>query len=513
MAGWRESCRIRGGGRTVRPMLLVAALLASPVATAADPATARRPNILFVVVDDQTPTELRCYDPRSRLETPTIDRLAREGMVLDAAYHMGSFSGAVCVPSRHMLMCGRTLWHLPIGPGARRRGPPANDAGPARCPDDIERFTLPAVFAAAGYDTMRTCKEGNGYEGADRLFAVRHDATKREGTHEGGSGWHADRVLDYLAERERSADRDPFLIYLGFSHPHDTRDGTPDLLAKYGAVNHADAAARPLLDPRQPPLPAAWLPGHPFDHGDLQVRDEVAVSGVWRNRDEATIRNETGREFACAENIDRQLGRVLDRLAALGELDRTWIVYTADHGMALGRHGLQGKQNLYEHTWRVPLVVRGPGVPAGSRAAGNVYLLDVLATLCDIAAIPVPDSNEGRSFLPVLEGRTTAIREVLYGAYCGGGKPGIRSLRRGDWKLVKYESPSGGLHTQLFDLRGNPEELLPEHRDPAGRTNLADAPAQAAIRRELEGLLLAEMERLHDPFRFSDQPVREPAVP
>jgi len=334
---------------------------------------------------------------------------------------------------------------------------------------------------------------------------VRHDATKREGTHEGGSGWHADRVLDFLSERERTADPEPFLVYLGFSHPHDTRDGTPELLAKYGATNHADESSLPPADRKQPPLPANWLPHHPFDHGHADVRDEVAVSGVWKNRDERTIRNELGREFACSENIDHQIGRVIERLAGMGELEHTWIFYTADHGMAIGRHGLQGKQNLYEHTWRVPFIAKGPGVTPGSRAPGNIFLGDLLATLCDVAGIPAPATNEGTSFLPVLEGRAATVREALYGAYCGGQKPGMRAVRRGDWKLIRYESPSGGLHTQLFNLRDNPHELLAEHHDPAGRTSLADDPAHAAKRHEMETLLLSEMQRLGDPFRFSDQ--------
>ena len=483
---------------------------------------AQRPNILFIIADDQSPFDLRAYDPESRLETPVLDALAARGCVLDAAYHMGSFSGAVCTPSRHMVMTGRSLWHLPIGPGGgkRAKSPPAFDR---RCPADIEDHVLAAVFNAAGYDTMRTCKQGNSYEGANKRFTVRHDATKREGTAEGGSAWHADRVLDFLAARAAAGDSDPFLIYYGFSHPHDTRDGTPELLAKYGATNHTDQSQPPRLDHKQPPLPSNWLPRHPFDNTDLNVRDEQAVSGVWRRRDEATIRNEIGRQFACSENIDLQIGRVLDQLRAMGELDNTWIVYTADHGMAIGRHGLQGKQNLYEPTWRVPLIVAGPGVKPGSRAPGNVYLTDVLATLCEIAGITPPATNEGTSFLPVLAGEKPAIREVIYGAYSGGAKPGIRAVRQGDWKLLKYESPSGGLVTQLFNLRENPAELLTEHHDPAvtavshaapaaHQKNLADDPAHAEKRRELEALLLAEMQRLHDPSRFSDQP-REQATP
>ena len=394
-----------------------------------------------------------------------IERLATEGMVFDAAYHMGSFSGAVCVPSRHMVMSGRSVWHLPIGPGGKT------------CPPDIAERTIPAVFNRAGYDTMRTCKQENCYEAASAQFTLRHDA----------------------------------------------RDGTPELLANYGSTNHTDRTSPPAADPRQPPLPPNWLRKHPFDNSHLDVRDEVAVSGVWDRRDERSIRNELGREYACSENIDRQIGRVLDTLKAMGELENTWIFYTSDHGIAIGRHGLQGKQNLYEHTWRVPFIVKGPGVKPGTRVPGYIYLGDSLATLCDICGISPPETNEGKSFLPVLEGKTQAVRDVLYGVYCGGRKPGIRSVRLGDWKLIKYESPEGGLHTQLFNLADNPHELLAEHHDPAvasslpappagHQKNLADDPAHAAKRAEMEALLLAEMQRHDDPSRFSDQP-RKDAVP
>ena len=473
-------------------------------------AEARRPNILYMIVDDQSPFDFRFYNPSSALHAPVLERLAAEGMVLDAAYHMGSFRSAVCAPSRHMVMCGRSVWHLPLGTGKQL------------CPRGIERFTLAPVFNAAGYDTMRTCKIGNAYEAADALFTVRRDATKRGGTAETGSAWHGEQVLAYLDERERARDADPFFIYFGFSHPHDPRDGTPELLAKYGATNHTDDTSPPAVDPRQPPLPPNWLPKHPFDNTDGAVRDEVEVSGVWRRRDPATIRNETGREYACSENIDRQIGRVLDKLEAMGELDNTWIFYTADHGIAIGRHGLQGKQNLYEHTWRVPFIVKGPGVKPGSRAPGNIYLGDTLATLCDICGIPAPRTNEGKSFLPVLEGTVPAIRDTLYGVYCGGAKPGMRSVRRGDWKLVKYESPEGGLHTQLFNLAENPHEILDEHHNPSvaallpqpprpEQKNLADDPDHAAKRAEMEALLLAEMRRHDDPFRFTDQPQEQKA--
>jgi arylsulfatase A-like enzyme len=250
----------------------------------------------------------------------------------------------------------------------------------------------------------------------------------------------------------------------------------------------------------------------------MSVRDEVNVSGVWGKRDEQTIRNELGREFACSENIDIQIGRVLTKLEAMGELDNTYIFYTADHGMAIGRHGLQGKQNLYDHTWRVPFIVKGPGIQPNSRVTGNIYLLDVLSTLCDLAGFEAPKTSEGISIKPVLEGKQDSVRDVLYGVYCGGAKPGMRCVKKGDWKLVKYDSPRDEVReTQLFNLADNPDEFLQEHHDPTvteltgvepedGQRNLAEDSRYADKLTEMEALLLAEMRRLDDPYRLWSQP-------
>ena len=186
---------------------------------------------------------------------------------------------------------------------------------------------------------------------------------------------------------------------------------------------------------------------------------------------------------------------------------------------------MQGKQNLYQHSWRVPLIVKGPGINAGSRVEGNVYLLDVLGTLCDLADIESPPTNEGTSFRPVLEGKLPTIRNVMYGAFSGDSKPGVRCVKKGDWKLIKYdvlESEELGLpksrirETQLFNLAENPNELTIEHHDPKiialtgnrpdpNQVNLAGDPRYAEKLTEMEAALLAEQERLDDPYRFWNQ--------
>jgi arylsulfatase A-like enzyme len=389
---------------------------------------------------------------------------------------------------------------------------------PKLVPPDLAENTMAAVFNRAGYDTMRTCKPGNSYEAANKLFTVRHDASKNGDTEETGSAWHGKQVLNYLNEREAKNDTDPFLIYFGFTHPHDPRNGTPELLAKYGATNHSDEDSLPLAHPKQPPLPENYLPAHPFHHGHVKLRDEERVSGVWFNRDVQTVRNELGRQFACSENIDIQIGKVLKKLESMGELDNTYIIYTSDHGMSIGRHGLMGKQNLYQHTWRVPYIVKGPGIKAGSRNEGNIYLLDSLPTLCDLAGINIPDTVEGSSFRSVLENKRNKVRDVTYGAYTGGTKPGMRAVKKGDWKLIKYDVMDGQVReTQLFNLAENPDEFLPQHhvstvvaqtgiQPKSYQTNLAGNPLFADKLKEMEALLLSEMRRHDDPFPLWNQP-------
>ena len=307
--------------------------------------TDNRPNIVFVLTDDQSAETIGAYG-NTVCSTPNIDRLAREGMLFNNAHHMGSWSGAVCRPSRTMIMTGRHVWSIP---NSRKSKGPSGLAGKY----DPAKSSLPATFNKAGYDTFRTCKNGNSYPAANQLFAEVRDATKRGGTADSGSAWHGDQVMSFLDRQGKKEVRKPFLVYFGLSHPHDPRNGSPKLLAKYGADN-AGASAKP--NPKAPPLQVNWLPEHPFHHGQPGLRDEEKVQGVLKKRDEATVRNELGREYACIESIDDQVGRLLKKLEEIGELDNTYIFYTSDHGIAVGRHGLMGKQNLYEHTWKVPYI-------------------------------------------------------------------------------------------------------------------------------------------------------------
>ena len=166
-----------------------------------------------------------------------------------------------------------------------------------------------------------------------------------------------------------------------------------------------------------------------------------------------------------------------------------------------------GKQNLYEHTWRVPMIITGPNIKKAKRVKGNVYLFDLLPTFCDLAGIDIPRTVEGESFKPVIEGKEETIRDVMYGVYCGGTKPGIRCVIKDNWKLIKYDVMDGAVReTQLFDLSKNPHEFLPEHgRAEPLQTNLANDEAFLDKKMEMEALLLSEMKRHDDPYRLWDQ--------
>lgn len=479
---------------------------------------AKRPNFLFVIADDQDAATLGVYGDKE-VDTPVIDKLASEGVTFTNAYQMGSFIGGVSTASRTMIMTGRNVWEAQKLRNNQTQYENNCGNAPIVKEDAPEYNSLPALFYRAGYETFRTCKMGNSYNPANALFEQRYDKTCRLGNDESGSTWHADRAVEYFEARtkENVDSRRPFLMYLGFSHPHDPRNGRPELLEKYGAQNVAEPTE---INEKTPILPINYLPAKPFHDGHPDLRDEVAVFGVMERRDEITVRNEIGKEYACIENIDTQLGRVLEALEATGELDNTYIIYTADHGIAVGKHAYLGKQNLFTHSYKVPFIVKGPGVLKNKLRPANTYLMDVLPSLCDLAGIEVPDVVEGKSFKPVIEGDAKVVREVNYGAYCGGTKPGIRTVVKGDWKLIKYDVLDGTVReTLLFNTKENPNELMEEHhaeevvkltgnKPKSKQVNLADNPKYADKLAEMEALLLEQMEEQRDPYRLWNQPAK-----
>jgi arylsulfatase A-like enzyme len=210
-------------------------------------------------------------------------------------------------------------------------------------------------------------------------------------------------------------------------------------------------------------LPPNFLPEHPFDNGELRVRDEV-LAGFPRDADE--VRRHLGAYYAMVSHLDAHIGRVLDALRRAGLADDTLVVFAGDNGLAVGQHGLLGKQSVYDHSVHVPLLFAGPGVPAGQRRPALATLNDIFPTLCELCAVETPASVQSRSLVPCLSEATDSVRDHALFAY--------RHLMRGvrdaaGHKLIET-AVGGRRHTQLFDLSADPYETR----------NLADDAAQAA---------------------------------
>lgn len=441
------------GHRLVR---LGLALLVSAFAAPAAPRETARPNFVVILSDDHRPDALGVLN--RQLRTPNLDRLVNAGVLFRGAHIVGGDSGAVCIPSRAMLLSGRSFFRV------------GHDLAGAE--------TWPEALRAAGYQTLATGKWHNGAAACGRVFpgarniflggmtdqfrvtvrdfdAAGHPGAARDEARN-ATELFTDTALEMLRARDTNR---PFALYVALTSPHDPRTAPPEYHARY--------------DPAWMTLPRNFLPEHPFDNGELAVRDEKLVPAP---RTRAAVQRETADYFAMITHLDAQVGRILDELNAAGLAERTVVVFAGDNGLALGSHGLLGKQNLYEHSVGVPLIIAGAGF-AGARAEDALcYLHDLAPTLCELAGVPAPAGMEGRSLARVLEGRSRRHRGELFFAY----REVQRAWRDERWKIIHY--PVIG-RTQLFDLE----------EDPAEMNDLADDPREAGrVARLLKKLTAAQ---------------------
>jgi len=249
----------------------------------------------------------------------------------------------------------------------------------------------------------------------------------------------ADAAIELVRRRPER----PFFLHVNFTAPHDPLLMPPGYEDKY--------------DPAKIPLPPNFRPEHPFDHGNLEGRDEKLLP---RPRTPGDVRADLAVYYAVLSHMDAELGRVLDVLEVTGQEKNTIVVFSSDHGLAMGSHGLRGKQNMYEHTVGVPLLMRGPGVPAGKRSDAQCYLRDLYPTVCELAGVPIPETVQGRSLAPVLRGEADSVRDCLFGHF----RDVQRMVRTDRWKLIVYPKMD---KVQLFDLHDDAHELNDRSADPA----------------------------------------------
>jgi arylsulfatase A-like enzyme len=274
-----------------------------------------------------------------------------------------------------------------------------------------------------------------------------------------------DFIRDYPESEDAAAGR-PFFLYLAHIAPHDPRQYPARFTRRYTAESVS--------------LPENFATRHPFDNGELLIRDELLEAHP--RRPEA-VRQHIADYYALIAYIDEEIGRLLGALEASGQAENTIIVFSGDNGLAVGQHGLMGKQNLYDHSLRVPLILAGPGIPAAKKTDAWCYLLDLFPTLCDLTGLSIPETVEGVSLRAAIEDPGRAIRDTLHFAY----KAVQRGVRMGDLKLIEYVVGDDRT-TQLFDLADDPGET----------TNLAAEPRYAETLAGLREQLRRWQSQLHD---------------
>jgi choline-sulfatase len=412
-------------------------------------AAAERPNVLFIFSDDQSYETIAALG-HTDIDTPNLDRLVQRGTTFTHAYNMGAWHGAICIASRSMLMTGRTVWRAK-----------ANEKNHKA---DVEagRF-WPQRMAAQGYETYFS---GKWHIQGDPEKAFDHVVNKRPGMPgavkqgykrplpgqpdpwspsdpkfggfwQGGKHWSEVLGDDGVGFIEKAAKSDkPFFMALHFNAPHDPRQAPQGYVDRY-----------PLSRIK---MPENFLPEYPQKEemgAGKNLRDEELAPFP---RDENAIKVNRREYYAIITHMDAQIGRILDALEKSGKAENTWIIFTSDHGLACGHHGLMGKQNMYEHSLRVPFIVTGPGVRAGAKINTPIHLQDAMATALDLAGAD-REGVEFQSVRPLLAGEKGGLAAV-YAAYTHQQRAVIHE----GWKLILYPEAKVA---KLFHLTEDPQEL------------------------------------------------------
>lgn len=450
-----------------------------------------RPNVLFLFTDDQRYDTIHALGNQI-IKTPNIDRLVKSGTAFTKAYIMGGSSPAVCSPSRAILFSGRTLWNV-------------ENQGIWGYEISAKYKTLPQVFRESGYVTFGTGKNEPGRAGhfarsfsaGDKIlfrgmttsqyklplcpFSPTGDYSKKNevmhnGTH--SAEVYADACIKFLEEQADS--KQPFFAYMAFQTPHDPRQSPGKFRSMYKGADL--------------PLPSSFSPKHPFDNGMLRIRDEMLTGFP---RDPEKVREHIAAYYAMITHTDAQIGRILAALEKSGKMKNTIVVFTSDNGLAVGRHGLMGKQNVYEHSVHVPLIISGPGIPKEETRKQLCYIYDIYPTLCERAGLKTPETVEFSSLNKILNDADARHRDHLYFAFMSWQ----RAIRNKQYKLIEY-CVKGTRHTQLFDLIKDPQETI----------NLAGDSKYTATLERLQTLLKEERVRLNDgntSFPFTDKQGKE----
>jgi arylsulfatase A-like enzyme len=452
----------------------------------------KKPNILFIIADDQAPLSIGGVN-NPEIKTPNLDRLAKQGVLFSHCFNQGSWSGAVCVASRTMLITGQSVFKAPANKAYLDKW--ANARGAIAVEGSTEVKLWPEVFREAGYETFLTGKWHNNHHSAlkgfsqakaiakgmyetldpsgskkpgydrptpennqwkpwDRKFTGHwtpfvRDIVTKNGTREIGNEYtvhkhsselFADNAVEFL-RKTKDTDK-PFFMYVAFNAPHDPRQAPRKFVEMY--------------PPEKIAIPENYLPEHPFDNGAIKIRDEALAPYP---RTKKIVQVHRSEYYAIITHMDREIGRILKSLKKSGRADNTYVVFTADHGLSVGQHGLMGKQNPYDHSIRMPFMISGPGIAKNVTVAEKIYMQSVYPTTCELAGLNVPKTVDFKSVLPLIKGEKGNGEKIIFNAYIETQ----RLVRTDRYKLVHY--PKIG-RNQLFDLKEDPLETKDLINDP-----------------------------------------------
>jgi len=419
-----------------------------------------RPNILFLLTDDHNFRALGAAGNRE-LRTPNMDWIARGGVHFTHCH----VSNPVSTPSRASLLTGQygfrngvTFFRQAIRPDA------------PRVARELLQRGYQTAFAGKWHNDGRPCDHGfylmrnvflGGMHNYESIPVVQGPNDAPAQVRRNPSEVFTDGALQLL---DGGCD-EPFALFVWYTAPHDPR--TPP--EKYEA----------LYPPEHLSLPPNFMANPAFDPGTLTGRDEKLLP---RPLEPAAVKRELGRYYGMITHVDNQIGRVLHRLQEKGQLDNTVIILASDKGLSLGAHGLLGKQNMYEESVRVPLIIRGPGFQSGVKCDALVDLMDLMPTLCDLAGAPIPDAVQGRTLTPLLTGRRNRLRDSIFCHYAHL----FRMVRTPQHKLVRH-------------LKTGREELFQTETDPYEQNDLIGSAVYAPVLNDLRLRLAHWRKTLNDP--------------
>ena len=467
------------------PLALVVGVLSSTAwAGEKQPSsTAVKPNVVFLFADDLS-YEALAYAGNGQVKTPNLDRLAKQGTSFSHAYNMGSFSPAVCIASRSMLVTGRSVW----------KAQTLHAAG-GKEPKNVVLW--PRQMHGAGYQTFITGKwhvpwnpmlafdvtahVRGGMPKDVPSFYDRPHADKPDtfdpanpgngGYWQGGKHWSevtADDAVEFFsASRDKSR---PCFMYVAFNAPHDPRQAPQTYLDRYPTETIEVPKDFQPLYPERASIGA-----------DEKLRDEKLAPFP---RTEFAVRTHRREYYALITHLDDQIGRILDAIEQTKSDRPTMVMFTADHGLACGHHGLMGKQNMYDHSIRVPLIIAGENIPQGKTIDVPVYLQDVMPTALELAGVAPGPEVYFHSLLPIVRGEQKVSNyPAIYSSYLNLQ----RCVVKDGFKLVVYPALPAA---KLFDLQHDPLEL----------SDLSADPNHAARKAQLFDALVAEAESISDPL-------------